>query len=110
MDGQQVITLKEILEMFSFDQFWSDITNQRLYKEVLCDYWQFCMLAFFWLGCNIGSFLNVCIYRLPIGMSLCHPKSHCPKCGHKISWYENIPLFSYIFLLASCRRDEGFLQ
>ena len=35
MDGQQVITLKEILEMFSFDQFWSDITNQKLYKEVL---------------------------------------------------------------------------
>lgn len=103
MDGQQVITLKEILEMFSFDQFWSDITNQRLYKEVLCDYWQFSMVAFFWLGCNIGSFLNVCIYRLPIGMSLCHPKSHCPKCGHKISWYENIPLFSYIFLLASCK-------
>ena len=53
------------------------------------------------LGLFIGSFLNVCIYRLPIeGQSVSRPRrSHCPKCGHAIRWFENIPVLSWVFLL-----------
>ena len=51
------------------------------------------------LGLIIGSFLNVCIYRIPKGESVAFPPSHCPSCGHKIKWYENIPVFSYILIL-----------
>jgi leader peptidase (prepilin peptidase) / N-methyltransferase len=49
-----------------------------------------------------GSFLNVVIYRVPNGLSIVSPPSSCPKCGHKINWYENIPVLSWIFLRAKC--------
>ncbi len=59
------------------------------------------------LGCLIGSFLNVCIYRIPRKESVAFPPSHCPKCNHRIRWYENIPILSYVLLLrgrcSSCR-------
>lgn len=55
------------------------------------------------LGLAFGSFLNVCISRLPRGESVISPRSHCPKCGKPIRWYDNIPVVSYIFLLARCR-------
>ena len=55
------------------------------------------------LGLCVGSFLNVVIYRLPNGMNLATPPSHCPGCGHHLKWYENIPLFSYAFLRGKCR-------
>ncbi len=55
------------------------------------------------LGLCVGSFLNVVIYRLPLGMSLAKPASHCPKCNNPIKWYDNIPLLSYIFLRGKCR-------
>ncbi len=50
----------------------------------------------------IGSFLNVVIYRVPRGENIAFPGSHCPACGHKLSWYHNIPLFSWIFLSGKC--------
>lgn len=53
-------------------------------------------------GLIIGSFLNVVIYRVPNGMSIVKPGSACPNCGHKIKWYENIPVFSFLFLSAKC--------
>lgn len=55
------------------------------------------------LGLCFGSFLNVVIYRLPNGMNLATPASHCPGCGHPLKWYENIPLLSYAFLRGKCR-------
>ncbi len=57
------------------------------------------------LGLCVGSFLNVCIYRLPReGMSVGNPKrSHCPACGTQLGWRENIPLLSWILQLARCR-------
>ena len=55
------------------------------------------------LGLLVGSFLNVVIYRLPNGMSLATPASHCPKCNQPIKWYDNIPLLSYIILRGKCR-------
>ena len=55
-----------------------------------------------WIGACIGSFLNVCIWRVPNGMSLLKPPSHCPKCGHLIAFYENIPVFAWLFLRGKC--------
>lgn len=57
----------------------------------------------FIFGICIGSFLNVCIYRLPESKSIVHPRSLCPHCGALIRFYDNIPLFSYIALRAKCR-------
>jgi leader peptidase (prepilin peptidase)/N-methyltransferase len=51
------------------------------------------------IGLLIGSFLNVCIYRIPKGENIAFPASHCPNCNHKIKWYENIPVLSYVLLL-----------
>ena len=58
----------------------------------------------FWLGLCVGSFLNVCIYRLPRGMSLTSPSSHCPTCNESIAWYDNIPVVSWLALGGLCRR------
>jgi len=55
-------------------------------------------------GLMIGSFLNVCIHRIPREESIISPGSHCPKCDHKLAAWENIPLFSFIFLKARCRK------
>jgi leader peptidase (prepilin peptidase)/N-methyltransferase len=56
------------------------------------------------LGLLLGSFMNVCIYRLPRGLSPVRPRSGCPKCGHMLAWYENIPVLSYLVLRARCRK------
>ncbi len=55
------------------------------------------------LGLAVGSFLNVCIYRLPRRESLAFPASHCTSCGRALSWYENIPVLSYLWLRGRCR-------
>jgi leader peptidase (prepilin peptidase)/N-methyltransferase len=57
----------------------------------------------FLLGLLLGSFLNVCISRLPAHKSLSKPRSHCPKCLATIRWYDNMPLLSWILLRARCR-------
>ena len=49
-------------------------------------------------GLCIGSFLNVVIYRLPIGQSLVSPGSRCPKCGYALRWYDNVPVVSWTML------------
>ena len=54
-------------------------------------------------GLVIGSFLNVCIYRIPRHENIAIERSHCTKCGAPIKWYDLIPVFSYIFLLGKCR-------
>lgn len=54
-------------------------------------------------GLLIGSFLNVCIYRMPKDESIVSPPSHCPHCDYKIKWYDNIPLLSYLILRGECR-------
>jgi leader peptidase (prepilin peptidase)/N-methyltransferase len=54
-------------------------------------------------GALIGSFLNVCIYRLPKGTSIVWPASACPSCGRALSWFENVPVVSFAFLRGRCR-------
>lgn len=54
-------------------------------------------------GATIGSFLNVCIYRLPRHESIVWPGSHCPSCGGSIAWYDNVPVLSYLWLDGRCR-------
>jgi leader peptidase (prepilin peptidase)/N-methyltransferase len=58
----------------------------------------------FVLGLMIGSFLNVCIYRIPEGLSIVTPPSSCPSCKERIKWYDNIPVVSFIILKGRCRR------
>lgn len=57
----------------------------------------------FIFGSIIGSFLNVCIYRMQLGQSIIKPRSFCPLCKNTIPWYDNIPFISYLFLRARCR-------
>jgi leader peptidase (prepilin peptidase)/N-methyltransferase len=63
--------------------------------------WYFPSIAFLFGAC-IGSFLNVCVSRWPAEQSVVRPRSRCPKCGHEIPWYENIPLVSWLALRARC--------
>mgnify|MGYP003952600701 CR=1 FL=1 len=58
--------------------------------------------TFFITGSMIGSFLNVCIHRMPLEQSLVHPPSHCPKCKYSIPWHLNIPVFAWIRLGGRC--------
>ncbi|MCX5885387.1 MAG: prepilin peptidase, partial [Proteobacteria bacterium] len=63
----------------------------------------FILVFAFLLGSAIGSFLNVCIYRLPLNISIILPPSHCPTCKRPIPFYDNIPILSYILLRGKCR-------
>ncbi len=60
-------------------------------------------IAVFLIGAVVGSFLNVCIHRMPKDKSIAFPPSHCPKCDKGIYWYDNIPILSYLVLLGRCR-------
>ncbi len=55
------------------------------------------------LGLVIGSFLNVCIYRIPLGKSIVYPGSSCPHCGISIRFFDNIPILSFLLLQGKCR-------
>ncbi len=57
----------------------------------------------FLYGIVIGSFLNVCILRIPAGESIVTGRSHCDECGNRLSWYDLIPILSYLFLRGRCR-------
>jgi leader peptidase (prepilin peptidase) / N-methyltransferase len=63
----------------------------------------FWSVVFFVLGCLVGSFLNVCIHRMPLDLSIVSPPSHCPHCKYSIPWYLNIPLATWLWLRGRCQ-------
>jgi leader peptidase (prepilin peptidase)/N-methyltransferase len=64
----------------------------------------FTIIAAAAVGAVFGSFLNVCILRLPNDESLLRPRSRCPKCGYQLAWFDNVPVLSWIILAGRCRR------
>lgn len=67
------------------------------------------LLALFWFvfGAVVGSFLNVCIYRMPQGLSIVRPGSRCGSCGQPVRWFDNIPLLSWLWLQGRCRHCKA---
>jgi leader peptidase (prepilin peptidase)/N-methyltransferase len=65
-------------------------------------------VAIFIIGSVIGSFLNVCIYRMPKGESIIFPSSHCPECKHSLAWWENVPILDGTG--SSDKNNAGFNQ
>ena len=61
-------------------------------------------------GLCLGSFANVCIYRIPLNKSIVHPASSCPHCGVKIRFFDNIPVFSYLLLMGRCRQCQASIS
>lgn len=61
------------------------------------------LLFVFLLGLLVGSFLNVCIYRIPLGRTVVKGRSYCPECGNLIRWHQNIPLLSFLLLKGRCK-------
>jgi leader peptidase (prepilin peptidase)/N-methyltransferase len=78
---------------------------------ILGPVWQlyFACLAFC-VGACFGSFLNVCIYRIPLELSVITPRSHCPHCNTPIAWYDNLPILSWLLLRARCRKCSGTIS
>jgi leader peptidase (prepilin peptidase)/N-methyltransferase len=73
--------------------------DPKLWAAVPFHFWS---LVFFVFGCIVGSFLNVCIHRMPRGESIVSPPSHCPHCDYSIPWYLNIPLVTWVYLGGKC--------
>ena len=61
------------------------------------------LIYLFVIGCCVGSFVNVVIYRLPLNKSVVYPNSSCPKCNAKIKWFDNLPIISWFLLNGKCR-------
>src|SRR5512140_1123109 len=76
------------------------IFDTRYWVAVPFHFWS---VIFFVFGTMVGSFLNVCIHRLPLGQSVVSPPSHCPHCKYSIPWYLNIPLVTWVYLRGRCR-------
>ena len=77
-----------------------NIFNPHNWAAVPFHFWS---LVFFAFGCIVGSFLNVCIYRMPLDLSVVSPPSHCPHCKYSIPFYLNIPLLTWLSLRGRCK-------
>src|SRR5438552_17472473 len=75
------------------------IFDPAVWAAVPFHFWS---LVFFVFGSIIGSFLNVCIHRMPLGQSIFSPPSHCPHCKYSIPWYLNLPLITWLSLRGKC--------
>jgi leader peptidase (prepilin peptidase)/N-methyltransferase len=71
--------------------------------------WVFLVFSFIF-GAIIGSFLNVCIYRIPAGKSIVSPSSHCPNCQSPIRWYQNMPILSWLALGGRCANCKSHIS
>jgi leader peptidase (prepilin peptidase)/N-methyltransferase len=77
-----------------------NVFNPHNWELVPFHFWS---LVLFALGCIVGSFLNVCIYRMPLELSVVSPPSHCPHCKYSIPFYLNIPLVTWLLLKGRCK-------
>src|SRR5262252_2309729 len=78
----------------------SHVFDPAVWAAVPFHFWSVVLFVF---GCMVGSFLNVCIHRLPLGLSVVSPPSHCPHCKYSIPWYLNVPLVTWLSLRGKCR-------
>jgi len=76
------------------------IFDAEVWSRVPFHFWS---LVFFVFGCLVGSFLNVCIHRMPLGLSIVSPPSHCPHCKYSIPWFLNLPLVTWLSLRGKCK-------
>src|SRR5438093_10012277 len=76
------------------------MTNPPSWQPIPFHFWS---IVFFTFGSVVGSFLNVCIHRMPRGESVVTPPSHCPHCRYSIPWYLNVPLLTWLMLRGRCR-------
>lgn len=76
------------------------IFDPTIWARVPFHFWSVVLFVF---GSMVGSFLNVCIYRMPIGLSVVSPPSHCPHCTYSIPWYLNMPLVTWLVLRGKCK-------
>ncbi|PWU09789.1 MAG: prepilin peptidase [Verrucomicrobia bacterium] len=74
--------------------------DPQVWSKVPPHFWA---ITFFVFGCIVGSFLNVCIHRMPLGQSIVAPPSHCPHCKYSIPWFLNIPLVTWVYLGGKCK-------
>jgi leader peptidase (prepilin peptidase) / N-methyltransferase len=84
--------------------FFDNIFNPHNWALVPFHFWS---VVFFWFGCIVGSFLNVCIYRMPLDLSVVSPPSHCPHCKYSIPFYLNIPLVTWLMLRGRCKNCDA---
>jgi leader peptidase (prepilin peptidase) / N-methyltransferase len=77
-----------------------NIFNPHIWAAVPFPFWS---LVFFVFGSIVGSFLNVCIYRMPLDLSVVSPPSHCPHCKYSIPFYLNVPLLTWLMLKGRCK-------
>ncbi len=73
--------------------------DSKIWAAVPFHFWSAVLFLF---GTMVGSFLNVCIHRMPRGLSIVSPPSHCPHCGYSIPWYLNVPLVTWLWLRGKC--------
>lgn len=78
----------------------ANIFDPQYWAQVPSHFWT---VMFFVLGSMVGSLLNVCIHRMPLGQSIIHPRSHCPHCKYSIPWYLNVPIFTWLYLRGKCK-------
>ena len=76
------------------------IFDAETWARVPFHFWS---VVFFVFGSMVGSFLNVCIYRMPLGLSVVSPPSHCPHCKYSIPWFLNMPLATWLLLRGKCK-------
>lgn len=81
--------------------------EEEIWSAVPFHFWT---VVYFALGCVVGSFLNVCIHRMPRSESIVHPPSHCPHCGYSIPWYLNIPLVTWLVLRGRCANCQASIS
>lgn len=74
--------------------------DANVWARVPFHFWS---VVFFVFGSMVGSFLNVCIHRMPLGLSVVSPPSHCPHCKYSIPWYLNMPLVTWLVLRGKCK-------